>query len=117
VIAAAVDGLPEAVTHGTSGVCIPPALPLADYVALGGRLDGLPPLVYDPQQDRLAPPRLVDPAALAAAVRELFADAAEYERASARASAHVRAKFDFDRHVAAVFAAIETARRARSAAA
>ena len=36
VIAAAVDGLPEAVADGVSGYTVAPTLPLAEYVGLGG---------------------------------------------------------------------------------
>src|SRR5690606_38317402 len=102
VIAAAVDGLPEAVADGVSGRCVAPTLPASDYAELGSSLAGVPAHVYDPAADAMARPRLADPGALADAVMELFADPAAYERLSAGASAHVLAKFDFDAHVDAV---------------
>jgi glycosyltransferase involved in cell wall biosynthesis len=107
VIAAAIDGLPEAVTEGVTGHCVAPTLPLAEYSKLGGADYGLPPVVYDPARDALVAPPLVDPAALARAVARLFADAAAYESLSARASAHVLGAPDFARHVADVMAVID----------
>ena len=107
VIAAAIDGLPEAVTEGVTGHCVAPTLPLAEYPKLGGAGYGLPPVVYDPARDALVAPPLVDPAALARAVARLFADAAAYESLSARASAHVLGAPDFARHVADVMAVID----------
>jgi glycosyltransferase involved in cell wall biosynthesis len=108
VVAAAVDGLPEAVADGVTGFCVPPTEPLADYAALGGGdTDGIPALVYDPSADRLVAPRFVAPAALAAAVARLFVDATVFERTSRAASEHVLAHFDFDRHVTDVMTAVE----------
>jgi len=110
VIAAAIDGLPEAVTESVTGHCVAPSLPLAEYSRLGGSLHGLPPLVYDPARDTLVSPPVVDPEALARAIARLFADAREYESLSARASAHVLAAPDFARHVADVMAVVDDSR-------
>jgi glycosyltransferase involved in cell wall biosynthesis len=107
VIAAAVDGLPEAVADGISGYCVRPSLPLADYEALGGARAGLPPLVYDPVRDSLVEPSLVDPAALAAAVERVFSSPAGFESLSASASGHVLRAPDFDAHVRDVVAVLD----------
>lgn len=115
VIAAAVDGLPEAVADGVSGRCVAPTLPLADYVGLGGSLAGIPRLVYDPRRDALVAPPLADPAALADAVEESFTDPLAYEALSAAASAHVLASPTFAEHVAAVLAVADEARARRAA--
>jgi glycosyltransferase involved in cell wall biosynthesis len=106
VIAAAVDGLPEAVEEGISGLRIRPTLPLAEYRKLGGSLEGLPAEVYDAATDTLHEPRVVDPAAIAAAVRRLFDDRDAYERLSRSASEHVAKRFDFDSHVAQVMSVV-----------
>jgi glycosyltransferase involved in cell wall biosynthesis len=111
VIAAAVDGLPEAVADGVSGYSVVPTLPLAEYASLGGTHAGLPERVYDPSRDALVATPLVDPAALADAVTRLFASAAAFEAMSASASAHVLRTSDFDRHVSDVMAVIDEARR------
>ncbi len=106
VIAAAVDGLPEAVEEGVSGSCVQPTLPLAEYRKLGGSLEGLPAEVYDAATDALHVPRVVDPTALAAAVRRLFDSRERYERLSRSASEHVARRFDFDAHVAQVMSVV-----------
>jgi glycosyltransferase involved in cell wall biosynthesis len=111
VIASAVDGLPEAVADGISGYCVPPSLPLAEYGALGGAPGGIPNLVYDPAQDALIEPRLLDPQALAAAVTRLFSDARMFEALSASASEHVLDRPDFDQHVKEIMAVVDERRR------
>jgi glycosyltransferase involved in cell wall biosynthesis len=112
VIAAAVDGLPEAVADGVSGYCVAPTLPLAEYFTLGGGAEGLPRLVYDPVSDTLGEPLVVDPAILARAVERLFRDAPTFEALSAAGSAHVLGAPTFDQHVHAVMAVVdEFARR------
>jgi glycosyltransferase involved in cell wall biosynthesis len=111
VIAAAVDGLPEAVENGVSGYCVAPTLPLADYTALGGGSDWLPSLVYDPSRDALIPTPCVDPTALADAVARLFTSPRVFEALSASASAHVLQTSNFDRHVRDVMAVVEEVRR------
>jgi glycosyltransferase involved in cell wall biosynthesis len=107
VVAAAVDGLPEAVADGTSGFCVPPTLPLSAYEALGGSLTGLPPLVYDPVRDSLVEPAIVDPSALADAVQRIISNAAAFETLSASASNHVRHAPGFDAHVRDVAAVLD----------
>jgi glycosyltransferase involved in cell wall biosynthesis len=100
VIAAAIDGLPEAVADGVSGYCLTPTMPLADYAGLGGGPTAdLPALVYDPARDALVAPPFVDPVALADAVARLFASASAFEDLSRSASDYVLRRFDFDRHV------------------
>jgi glycosyltransferase involved in cell wall biosynthesis len=107
VVAAAVDGLPEAVTEGVSGFCVQPTLPLGDYERLGGSRAGLPPLVYDPLRDSLVEPPIADPSALAAAVERVFSSAAGFEALSASASEHVVHAPGFDEHVRDVAAVID----------
>lgn len=100
VIAAAVDGLPEAVAEGISGYCLKPSLPIAEYASLGSDCDDVPEQVYDPLEDCLRPPALVDPAELVTAVESLFADPQGYETLSRSACERVMRDFRFDRHVA-----------------
>lgn len=98
-IVAAVDGLPEAVAHGTSGLCVTPSLTLTDYAGLGGTTAGLPPFVFDPSADAVAAPRAVAPADLADAVESLVADPARFETLSRSSAEHVAGRFGFDRYV------------------
>jgi glycosyltransferase involved in cell wall biosynthesis len=107
VIAAAIDGLPEAVVDGVTGECVAPTLPFADYAKLGGSAAGVPRLIYDPRGDRLVEPALADPAALAAAVRRMFRDAAAFESLSASASAHVLGSPTFASHVRDVMSVVD----------
>jgi glycosyltransferase involved in cell wall biosynthesis len=107
VVAAAVDGLPEAVADGVSGFCVQPTLPLADYEGLGGAHAGLPALVYDPLGDSLVEPPIADPAALAQAVVRVFSSVSAFEALSASASEHVLRAPGFDAHVRDVAAVID----------
>ena len=112
VVASRVDGLVEAVQDGVTGHCIAPAIPLAQYPAFGGRLQGLPPFVYDPAADAIVDPKLVAPQALAETVATLTESPDVYERMSAAAVNRVRTDLSFDRYVTALDRAlIETAER------
>jgi glycosyltransferase involved in cell wall biosynthesis len=113
VVAAAIDGLPEAVADGITGVCVQPTLPLAAYEALGGSRHGLPALVYDPAEDSLVAPPIADPSALADAVERVFSSAAAFEALSASASDHVLRAPDFDAHVRDVAAVLDARMEAR----
>jgi glycosyltransferase involved in cell wall biosynthesis len=107
VIAAAIDGLPEAVADGVTGYTVAPTLPLGEYEALGGARYGLPALVYDPARDSLVATPIVDPSALAGAVARLVSSAAAFEALSASASVHVLGAPTFARHVEDVMAVID----------
>ena len=111
VIAANVDGLPEAVADGVTGCTVAPSLPVPMYEELGGGKAGLPALVYDPIGDRLRRPLAVDPEDLADAVERLFADSAAYEALSASATEHVRREYRFDDHVDDVMAVVASVRQ------
>ena len=94
VVGALVDGMGELVHQGRTGLLVPPTLPLAEYARLGAHEGRMPIWVYDPLLDRLGEPRLVDPARLAGAVRELVADPERYARTSAAALKSARTEFE-----------------------
>lgn len=94
VVAALVDGNPELVLDGATGILVPPTLPLAEYPRLGGHASPMPPFVYDPLTDAAIEPRLLDPARVADAVVELTRSRERYTAASERAIDHVRVAFD-----------------------
>jgi len=94
VIAALVDGNPELVVEGETGLLLPPTLSLADYGELGAADSPMPPYVYDPAADSPIEPRAVDPERLAEATLELVADPGRYHSLSAGAIDHVRDGFD-----------------------
>lgn len=95
VIAAAVDGLPEAVRDGVTGLCLAPTLTQENYLALTQASAPQVPLVYWPETDALAPPKMLDPEKLADAVLQLTSDADRYREMSAQAIADVSARGDF----------------------
>ncbi|MDA3920244.1 MAG: glycosyltransferase family 4 protein [Salinisphaera sp.] len=105
VICSAVDGLPEVVVHGETGLCVPATGDLARYRELGGHTDGLPPVVYDPLTDTVRPPQICEPAALADAVITMQNEPSRYERMSTAGIARVAERFDFEQHVDAVLSA------------
>jgi len=108
-IVAAVDGLPEAVAHETSGLCLRPTLPLAGYADLGGSTAGMPNVVFDPFTDSVATPHVVAPSDLADAVESLLTSPGRYERLSRMAAQHVAERFGFDSYVDAVINAVGSA--------
>lgn len=99
VIATAVDGLPEVVCHGETGLCLAPTLDLAAYQRLGGSTRSLPSLVYDPASDRLVAPRALDPVATAKAIAYLAGEPGQYQAMSALGPRRVAERFDYERHV------------------
>jgi glycosyltransferase involved in cell wall biosynthesis len=107
IVAAAVDGLPEAVLAGVTGYCVAPTLPLADFTAMGGSREGMPVAVYDAAADIVREPQIVDPAAAARVVQRLFATPADYVRIGSAASARVLREFSFDAYVDAVMTTVE----------
>lgn len=105
VVAAAVDGLPETMEPGTTGLALPCTEALEAYPILGGQTEGLPKQVYDPITDALTAPRFVAPSDLADAVHGLIVDPERFEGMSAAAGERIPKRFDFDRHVADLDAA------------
>lgn len=99
VIAGTVDGLPEMIVDGITGVLVDPSLPVRDYPRLGGTLEQLPSLVYDPATDTLQPPRLVDPARLAAVVAGLMDDPDRLLQLGANARVHAAEHFSSANYV------------------
>ena len=75
VIASCVDGLPEVVQHGVTGITIQPTLSLEAYKEFGvssAKGDRLPDLVYDPVADVLITPKCLDPSAIADQIQQLI---------------------------------------------
>lgn len=105
VVVAAVDGLPETIEPGVTGLSVPCSLPLDAYERLGGRLAGMPELVYDPETDTLREPRCVSPEVLTEAVASLCGNPDRYRRMSQAAGVSIPDAFDFDGHVIRVSAA------------
>lgn len=98
VVCTEVDGLPEVIRDGETGYCVAPTRPAGALRELGGQVNGLPPLVYEPRMDRLGPPRICAPENLAAGLLRVISERDHYERMSAAAAVDVRERFDFGEH-------------------
>ncbi len=94
VIAAHVDGLPEAVGEG-AGYLVEPTIDIAQYPEYGGTLDKLPDCVFDPVHNCLTAPKLCAPDDIAVSVARLIDAPHEYARCSYNALmyAHKRPGF------------------------
>ena len=90
VIASQVDGFPEVIQHGVTGLCLTPTLSVADYAALTGASTAFAPQVYDPASQQLVDTHLLSPDALADGVLALTRQASVYQAYStaALAAAH-----------------------------
>ena len=95
VIAASVDGLPEAVLDGRTGICLTPTLSISEARGMLSDVSGLPDVVVDPVSRQLRAPLIVDPCAYADAIELLINDADRYTQYSANAVVHARNRSDF----------------------
>lgn len=78
VIASYIDGLAEAVQDGKNGISLCPTRPVEEYVDFGGKLAGLPDLVFDPKQKSLQKPKIVSPEDIAKAIALLIDNPTRY---------------------------------------
>jgi glycosyltransferase involved in cell wall biosynthesis len=98
VVAAAVDGVPEVVEDGETGICIAPSLDLAAYEQIGGSDQGLPPRCYDPIGDRLRAPMALDPERVVDAVVKILGRPDRYREMGVRGRDRVQRLFDAERY-------------------
>ncbi|OZG74916.1 hypothetical protein BTA51_00485 [Hahella sp. CCB-MM4] len=94
-----VDGLPEVVKDGITGFCITPRLTREQYMELEASSPNLPEKVYDVDSDSIVSPKLLDPADIADAVRQLANSADLYMRMSQEARQWSRSQFRFERYM------------------
>ena len=95
VIAAAVDGLPEAVIDGKTGLCIAPTISLASAKELLPSMLGVPEVVVNPITKSLQEPKVLDPAHLADAIELLIKNPMVYSQYSINAIDYARMRSDF----------------------
>jgi glycosyltransferase involved in cell wall biosynthesis len=107
VVATRVDGLAEVVNDPAVARSVAPRHSLDRYGDYGGDAAGIPPLVYDPDADALAAPRVPDPGDLADAVLELVRPAESFARRRPLAGKLARERFDFASHVRRVLAILD----------
>ena len=98
VVAAKVDGIPEVVEDGSTGFCISPSLPVEQYVCFGGETENLPRLVYNPVDDCIEAPKIVDPSILADRIETLCTESGMFERMSMEAVNIAKKKFNYSNH-------------------
>ena len=99
VVASAVDGIPEAIAHGETGILIRPSLPMTLYSSLGGGCRHLPGWYYDPSTNSLAEPKLISPEEIAAAIEHLCDSPDDYQKMSAAAHRRIVERHDFEAYV------------------
>jgi glycosyltransferase involved in cell wall biosynthesis len=99
VVATHVDGLPEVVRHGTTGLCVMPELPLSDFDGFGGNRGDVYPIVYRPERGCVGEPAVPSPKALADAVMRIIDDPQTYRRFSIAAIRHSEHEFAPKRHI------------------
>ncbi len=99
VIATCIDGLPEVVQHGRTGLCLAPERPAADLAALGTALEERVDYVYDPASDAIIEPRFIDPGHLADAIAELIGDEPRLSQFSGNAIDDAAGRLSYERHM------------------
>ena len=107
VICSAVDGLPEAVVHGQTGLCIPPTLTLDADTDLVSSKELLPEMVVNPITKLLQPPTVCDPLEFAQSIITLSGDPTLYASMSAAALAHAEKRADFSKYFQNIIAVLE----------
>lgn len=99
VICANIDGLPEAITPGKTGLCIQPTLSAKEYLTLGVAGNNLPEFVYNPEKDNLGPPLAMDPINVANAIWELSNSPEKLNSMSYAGHASVKERFSIDAYI------------------
>lgn len=105
VICAAVDGLPEAVIHGQTGLCIPPTLSLDTDLVSSKEL--LPEMVVNPATKLLQAPTVCDPLEFGEAIISLIENPEVYASMSVAALAHAEKRADFSKYFQNIIAVLE----------
>jgi glycosyltransferase involved in cell wall biosynthesis len=95
VVAAAVDGLPEAVLDGISGLCVSPSLTVLQAREMALATDPLPDLVVDAAANALLPPKILNPSHCADAIEKIINDTSLYTKLSSGGICHAKSRADF----------------------
>ena len=98
VVATGVDGLPETLVDGETGVIVRPGMGLEQYMRYASSVNRLPAFVLDPFADQLSEPRAPEPSAIASAIEAICSETDVYERMSSAARAYSQSEFSFERH-------------------
>jgi len=111
VIAAHVDGLPEVVQNGITGMCIDPTLDLAERKDFFGSSKGFPDFVVNPLSKNLIHPKLVDPKLYAHAITSIITDEKIYVDLSRNSLEFAKTKSSFSSYVSAIHEHLNTLSR------
>ena len=108
-IVSRVDGVPETILEGVTGYSIPPTLDIEEYIQMGGSSDGLPELVYNPDEDSLEPPKALNPEHLAEKLRFILQNPDLYEKLSQNAYNTAKERFSHEKHIKEIWKLFEEA--------
>jgi len=97
VVATRVDGLPETLEEGRTGLTVEPSLTPEEFEGPVGH--DLPRFVYDPSTDSIRSPLLPDPACIASSIASLLDNPGLFEAMSEAASEFASSRFKFDQYV------------------
>lgn len=91
-----IDGLPKAVKDSKAGVCIQPTLALQELEVMGGCVEKMPKYVYNPLEDALQEPKVMDPEFLAKHIRAILSEKDLYETLSQNAANYAKEHLGFE---------------------
>lgn len=108
VVVSRVDGLPETILEGQTGLSIAPTLPLEKYADFGGDPSSAPERVYYPEKDEMGEPSLLDPHDIADTVTKLVNNPKAYNYMSRKGIKFVQDNFSFERYAIEMSQIIES---------
>lgn len=112
VICSRVDGLPEVVRDGETGLCISPTISLHEAKDLLTSRQGLPEVVVDSTTQTLVAPKIVDPICFADAIESIWYTTGRYTQFSRQAIEMASVRADFTSYTSALRALLEENRSA-----
>ena len=103
-----IDGLPEVVIHGRTGLCVAPRCEVGELRSLYTELEPRVNCAYDPSTDAIVEPRFIAPIDLADAMGEMATRPALLEKFSRQAIEDANGRLSFERHMQRVHSALST---------
>ncbi len=99
VLCTCVDGLPEVVLEGQTGILIEPDWDIEKYAAYTRKMTNIPEQVYQPGSDKFREPKALDPEKIALKIVELIKKKHAFEEMSMRAAIFARNNFNFEVYI------------------
>lgn len=106
-VCSAVDGLPEAVLHNQTGICIPPTISIDNDPDLVSCQEQLPEVVVNPRTQLLEPPTICDPTDFASAIKNLIENPSFYAEMSQNSLVHAQKHADFSGYFQSIIRILE----------